>query len=234
MPRTDEAIILAGGFGTRLQSVVKDVPKPLAPVAGRPFLAYLLDLLAAQGIRRVVLATGYLADLVESTLGRQWGEMSLVYSREDEPLGTGGAIVQAISHIRGETCFVLNGDTYLALDYAQFDHFSEVDGCAIAVALAHVDDTARYGAVILDDMRIVGFSEKGRQGGGYINAGVYRLTCKALQRFRHGEAFSFEHAVLTPAVASAMVCGYTQTRDFIDIGVPEDYGRAQRIFGQHA
>lgn len=234
MPKTEEAIILAGGFGTRLQSVVKDVPKPLAPVSGRPFLVYLLDLLAAQGIRRVVLATGYLADLVESTLGHRWGVMSLVYSREREPLGTGGAMVQAMGQVHGDTCFVLNGDTYLALDYAQFDRFADTYGCSIGIALAQVEDTARYGAVILDDERVVGFSEKGRQGIGYINAGVYRLVRSAIQQFRKGEVFSFEQAVLAPAAAAASVCGYTRTRDFIDIGVPEDYARAQRMFEPHA
>jgi D-glycero-alpha-D-manno-heptose 1-phosphate guanylyltransferase len=230
MPKTDEAIILAGGFGTRLQSVVKDVPKPLAPVAGRPFLAYLLDLLDSQGVRRVVLATGYLAEVVESTLGHSWNGMSLVYSREHEPLGTGGAMVQAMSQIHGDTCFVLNGDTYLALDYERFDQIADADGCSIGMALAQVDDTARYGAVIVDGRRVVGFSEKGRQGSGYVNAGVYRLSRDAIRHFRQGEVFSFEHAVLVPAAAGTSVCGYTQTRDFIDIGVPEDYEWAQRMF----
>ena len=109
----DEAIVLAGGFGTRLRGIVDDVPKPLAPVAGRPFLAWLLDRLAASGIRRCILATGYMSDAIERTIGTRWQGMEIAYSVEPEPLGTGGAIRLAVMQLRGTSVHVLNGDTWL-------------------------------------------------------------------------------------------------------------------------
>lgn len=231
MPRTDEAIILAGGFGTRLQSVVKDVPKPLAPVAGRPFVAYLLDLLVAQGVRRIVLATGYLAAVVEQTLGSEWRDVPLAYSVESAPLGTGGAIARAVQHIRGDAFFVLNGDTFLDLNYADFDTLAEEQAAPIGIALADVPDVGRYGAVKTRDARVVGFSEKGDIGQGQINAGVYRIQRNLLTRFPALENFSFEQEVLVPQASMGRVAAFTHTQGFIDIGVPEDYERAQKLFG---
>ncbi|GLQ95664.1 nucleotidyltransferase family protein [Dyella mobilis] len=232
MPRVDEAIILAGGFGTRLQSVVKDVPKPLAPVAGRPFIEYLLDLLAKQGIRKVVLATGYLAEVVERTLGDSWKGMSLAYSVENVPLGTGGALAQAIKHLVGDAFFVLNGDTFLYLNYEDFDRSAEREGSPICMALADVADVGRYGAVETVGSQVVGFSEKGAQGRGRINAGVYRIARSLTNEFPRVDSFSFEQAVLVPQAAQRSVTAYTDTSDFIDIGVPEDFERAQSLFSQ--
>lgn len=229
MAASDEAIILAGGFGTRLRSVVQDVPKPLAPVNGRPFIAYLLDNLAAQGVGRTVLATGYLGQLVESTLGSRWKGMDLSYSQEDSPLGTGGAILKAMAKIHGDTCFVLNGDTYLELDFGRFEVAAAAAHSRLAMALAHVDDLSRYGAVVCDGCEVVGFEEKGRAGAGYINAGTYWLHRDLLARFDDGATFSFETEVLMPAVHNERVTGFVQTAAFIDIGVPEDYLRAQQV-----
>jgi len=229
MPRTDEAIILAGGFGTRLQSVVKDVPKPLAPVAGRPFIAYLLDLLVKQGVRRIVLATGYLADVVERTLGSNWHGVPLVYSVERTPLGTGGAIARAIEHLKGEAFFVLNGDTFLDLNYADFDALADSASARICVALADVPDVGRYGAVKTRDSRVIGFSEKGGIGQGQINAGVYRIERSLVADFPASESFSFEQQVLVPQASAGKVAAFTHTQGFIDIGVPEDYSRAQEF-----
>ncbi|MBS0381177.1 MAG: nucleotidyltransferase family protein [Proteobacteria bacterium] len=230
MGTTDEAIILAGGFGTRLRGVVDAVPKPLAPVTGRPFLAWMLDVLAAQGLRRVVLATGHLGDQVESTLGSTWRGMALAYSREPAPLGTGGALALALSAIEGDTLFALNGDTWLELDYTAFAHAAMDSGAPLGIALARVPDVGRYGAVHVDGERIVGFEEKGGAGAGYINAGVYWLRREVLAGFAPGHAFSFEREVLEPIASRAPVVGFTATRGFIDIGVPEDYLRAQAQF----
>lgn len=229
MPRTDEALILAGGFGTRLQSVVRDVPKPLAPIDGRPFIAWLLDALAAQGMRRIVLATGYLGDVVASELGTTWKGVSLVYSRETEPLGTGGAIALAARCIEGGSFLVVNGDTWLELDYGAFDDAAAREDAPMAMALAHVEDTARYGAVHVHDARVTGFVEKGKAGPGYINAGVYRLTNDMLGAFPDKSRFSFEQDVLVPAVEQGRVSAFTRTRAFIDIGIPEDYARAETV-----
>lgn len=227
MPGTDEAIILAGGFGTRLRSVVKDLPKPLAPVAGRPFLAHVLDLIAAQGIKRAVLATGYLAERVEQALGHDWHGMQLLYSPETEPLGTGGAIAKAMPLLSGEAFFVLNGDTFLALDYAALDRAARAADRSMCMALAAVPDVARYGAVVVEDARVTGFREKGQPGPGFINAGVYRLRRDVQARFPAVANFSFETDVMAALVAAGEVSAFEQTQRFIDIGVPEDYERAQ-------
>ncbi|EQD41925.1 D-glycero-d-manno-heptose 1-phosphate guanosyltransferase, partial [mine drainage metagenome] len=132
----NEAIILAGGLGTRLRSEVRDLPKVLAPVAGRPFIAYILDQLAQQSFSRVILATGYRADQVEAVLGTRWGPLILEYSREDEPLGTGGAIREALRHCRTGRVAAINGDTYLKVDYGVFEDRVAKEHTMIGMALA--------------------------------------------------------------------------------------------------
>lgn len=222
--------MLAGGLGTRLRGVVDGMPKAMAPVAGRPFLAWLLDALAEQGMRQVVLATGYLGEQIETVLGTTWHSMSLVHSRESMPLGTGGAIALAMKHVVGDACFVLNGDTWLDIDYAAFDMAARRRGTRMGVALAAVQDIARYGVVRLDHGCIAGFDEKRGDGAGLVNAGTYWLERSLLTKWPANTAFSFERDVLLPAVARESVLGYTETNDFIDIGVPDDYRRAQRRF----
>jgi D-glycero-alpha-D-manno-heptose 1-phosphate guanylyltransferase len=234
MMKVDEAIVLAGGLGTRLRGVVDDMPKPLAPVAGRPFVAWVLDALAAQGLRHAVLATGYLGEQVEATLGPTWRGMQLAYSREPEPRGTGGALRLALHAVRGDRCIVLNGDTWLTLDYAAFARGVHAADARLGVALAQVADVARYGAARLDGNRVTGFDEKGGAGPGFVNAGVYCVRRDLLDGFAEGRAFSFERDVLMPAAMREPVLGYTATRGFIDIGVPEDYRRAQALFAVRA
>jgi D-glycero-alpha-D-manno-heptose 1-phosphate guanylyltransferase len=228
MSRIDEAIILAGGFGTRLRSVVSDVPKPLAPVGDRPFLSWVLDAAASRGIRRVILATGFMGDLVANVCGDSWQGMELVYSQEPQPLGTGGAIALAFSMVRGDACLVLNGDTWLTLDYADFDKNWQAHGSRLAIALAEVVDVSRYGAVQVERNRVLGMVEKGHAGPGYINAGIYGVHRSLVDDFPTLQSFSFENEVLMPTVKREAVFGYTRTSDFIDIGVPQDYQRAQR------
>lgn len=228
----DEAIILAGGFGTRLRDVVADVPKPLAPVAGRPFLAWLLDRMAAQGMRRCILATGHLADVVEREIGADWSGMEIVHSVEATPLGTGGAIRQAAHLLQGECAHVLNGDTWLAYSLAALEQATLHADSAIGIALAHVDDVGRYGAVDARDGIVTGFQEKGGIGDGWINGGCYFLTAAAFAALPDMETFSFESEVLLPMAAAGKVAAWTDTSDFIDIGVPEDYRRAQARFSR--
>jgi D-glycero-alpha-D-manno-heptose 1-phosphate guanylyltransferase len=229
MKRTDEAIILAGGFGTRLRSIVSDVPKPLAPVGGRPFLAWILDALASQGIRRAILATGFMGGRIVDACGTSWQGMQLVYSQEQHPLGTGGAIALAFSRVQGDTCLVLNGDTWLAFDHADFDRQWLAGGSRLAMTLAEVVDVSRYGAVQVVRNRVTALVEKGLPGSGYINAGVYGIRRSLLVDFPVEESFSFENELLIPTVKREAVFGYTRTHDFIDIGVPQDYQRAQEL-----
>lgn len=229
--RTEEAIVLVGGLGTRLRTVVSDVPKPLAPVAGRPFLAWLLDRLAQEGMRHVVLAAGYLAERVVDGIGRQWRGMDVDYSIETEPLGTGGAVRQACGMLRGNAAHVLNGDTFLRYDMHGLAQATSRSGADLGMALARVDDVARYGAVVCAGDRVEGFREKGESGPGYINAGSYYLTPAAIRTLPAEPMFSFETRVLAPLTAAGRVCGFDATSGFIDIGVPEDYRRAQSLFG---
>lgn len=224
----DEILILAGGFGTRLRSEVPDLPKPLAPVAGRPFLAYLLDRYAAAGMRRVILATGYLGDVVEQTIGARWAGMDVVYSREETPLGTGGAIAAAARLASGNGLHVCNGDTYLEYSPAALEVAAE--GLPMAIALARVEDVSRYGTVDVAQGRVLRFHEKRPGGAGLINAGSYFLSASALAALPVEETFSFEKRVLEPAAANGQVGALVDTAAFIDIGVPEDFHRAQIEF----
>lgn len=222
--------MLVGGLGSRLRPVVADVPKPIAPVAGRPFLAWVLDRLREGGMRRVVLAAGYRADLLEAAIGRDWEGMLIDYSIEHEPLGTGGAIALACRSITYDGVHVLNGDTHLDYDFDAFERATIGSGCPIGLALAHVDDTARYGAVVVQDGRATGFTEKGRTGAGWINGGAYFLTREAMDGLPRETSFSFEQAVLAPATSAGRVAAFRKTTGFIDIGIPEDYALAQARF----
>ncbi len=232
--RTDEAVVLAGGLGTRLRAVVSDVPKPLAPVAGRPFLAWLLDRLAMQGMRRVVLATGHMAERVEAAIGMRWAGMEIAYSVEDKPLGTGGALKLALSKLAGDAVHVLNGDTFLRYSLHGLENAAYAADVPIAMALARVDDVSRYGAVEVKDGKVIAFREKGAHGAGWINAGSYFLGVSALQALPTAEAFSLEAEYLYPQTAIGGLAAYTESVGFIDIGVPEDFARAQTLFGVDA
>ena len=227
---TEEAIILVGGLGTRLRAVVGDVPKPLAPVAGRPFLTWVLDHLAGEGMRRVLLATGYMADRVEATIGRRWSGMDVVYSVEDEPLGTGGAVRLAAARLLGDAAHVLNGDTFLCYSPSSLERATLATGALAGVALAKVDDVSRYGAVKIADDKVSEFCEKGGQGPGLINAGSYFLTAAALADLPAQRAFSLETGFLHPQAEAGRLAAFVETSGFIDIGVPADYARAQELF----
>lgn len=230
MPRCDEVIVLVGGLGTRLRDVVPDLPKPLAPVAGRPFLAYLLDQLAQGGMRRAILATGHMAEKIEQVVGSRWLDMDIVYSREAEPLGTGGAIRQAVQLLKGDAVHLANGDTFVRVDLVALENFTRAHKLPMGMALAWVSDSARYGAVEIGAGRVVGFQEKGSKGAGYINAGTYFLTGGAIAALPTMKNYSFEAEVLRSRALAGEVAAFSGSRDFIDIGVPDDYRRAQDLF----
>jgi D-glycero-alpha-D-manno-heptose 1-phosphate guanylyltransferase len=234
MPLAEEAIVLVGGLGTRLRSEVGALPKPLAPVAGRPFLAYLLDRLVQAGMRRAILATGYGSAQVEAAIGREWNGMAVDYSVEDAPLGTGGAAVHAARLLHGAQAHLMNGDTFLRFDLAALERSVRDSGAAMGMALARVPDVSRYGAVEVADGRVRSFREKGGEGAGLINAGSYFLTEQAFAACPAIAAFSFEEAVLHPLAAAGRVAAYADTSDFIDIGVPEDFRLAQTRFAASA
>ena len=221
-----EAIVLAGGFGKRLKQVVPDLPKPMAPVAGRPFLEILLTSLAQKGFGRVIMSLGYMADIVTSHFGTEYAGIELVYEVELTPLGTGGALRQAMSRCNADHVFVFNGDTYLDLETPKVEGQWQKNRLPIIVS-CEVPNTARYGRLDTDCGRVVGFAEKGVAGEGLINAGCYVLPTDILNDFTLGQPFSLEADFLAKAVDKSRFELFVSSGHFIDIGVPEDYARAQ-------
>jgi len=221
-----EAIILAGGFGTRLKQVVPDLPKPMAPVAGRPFLEILLASLARKGFRRAVLSLGYLAEKVTSHFGDRFAGMALIYEIEPTPLGTGGAVRRALMRCNADHVFVFNGDTFLDLEAQHVESHWNGHHAPIIVA-REVPDTARYGRLATANGQILGFAEKGAGGRGLINAGCYVVPAGILNGFEPDRAFSLETDFLAKAVATQRFDVFVTEGRFIDIGIPEDYARAQ-------
>jgi D,D-heptose 1,7-bisphosphate phosphatase len=221
-----EAIILAGGLGTRLREIVSDLPKPMAPVAGRPFLEILLTSLSCKGFERVVLSLGYMADKVVAHFGSAFAGIELVYEIEHRPLGTGGALCRAMERCNTDHVFVFNGDTYLDLEAAVVEAHWQRDHVPIIVG-RKVPDTFRYGRLETDRGRVLGFVNKGVTGPGLINAGCYVLPTTILSDYLHGEPFSLESDFLTKAVGKQEFNLFKTNGHFIDIGVPKDYARAQ-------
>jgi D-glycero-alpha-D-manno-heptose 1-phosphate guanylyltransferase len=225
-----EAIVLAGGLGTRLRGVVPDLPKPLAPVGGRPFLAIVLEQLRAQGFASAVLSVGYRHELIREAFGDGFGEMALAYAVEERPLGTGGAIRLAARACSDAEVFVLNGDSYTELAFADLQAKHRQSRASLTVCAAEVADAARYGRMLVENSRITGFAEKGAPGPGLINAGVYLMRRDLLETLALPRAFSFEKDVLAVRLDELRPRAYRASGRFVDIGVPEDYTRAQGMF----
>lgn len=226
-----EAIILAGGFGTRLSHVVSDVPKPMAPVYGKPFLTYLIDRLIDASIRRVILATGYKHECIESYFGTSYRGIEIVYSQETTPLFTGGAILQAAQKIQSEDFVVLNGDTLFDIDLQKLYDFHVQNHANLTIALRQVADTSRYGSVTCTNDNIVAFKEKAESiGAGDINGGIYAINREWLMNQNLPTKFSFEKELMQPLAGDPSFYGLRFNTYFIDIGVPEDYYRAQEEF----
>jgi D-glycero-alpha-D-manno-heptose 1-phosphate guanylyltransferase len=172
-----EAIILAGGLGTRLRSVVNDIPKPMAEVCGKPFLSYILDFLIKYGIKRVILSVGYKWEAIREFFGEQYKSINLVYAIEYEPLGTGGAIKNALKYVRDTEVFILNGDTLFNIDLSVFYSLHKNKNSNLSIALKKMNFTERYGSVKIDENnRIIDFSEKAQKFNILINGGIYLLN----------------------------------------------------------
>ena len=226
------AVVLAGGFGTRLQSVVADVPKPMAPVAGRPFLEVLLDTLADAGVGRVVLAVGYKREVIERHFEAAYRGMTIEYSVESAPLGTGGALRQALDLTGVARALVLNGDTWCPVDLQALIDTHRRHAAMLTLTLTQVPDAGRFGAVELDaDGRVRAFHEKRAGGGpGRINAGVYVVERSLLSYAPSTCDFSFETDVMQRQVGHVPVFGHVTDAPFIDIGIPSEFARAQALF----
>lgn len=227
------AVILAGGSGTRLRPAVDDVPKPLAPVGGRPFIEYVLDQLVDAGIDRVVLCTGYMTEKVEAAIGTSYRGLEVVYSVERSPLGTGGALCLALPHLHQEHVIVLNGDSFVETDLRSFVDWSDRQPSAASLVTVRVSDMSRYGVVRTDDAGcVLAFEEKSEVAAGtpgWINAGVYRMPTGLLSRVAADRPCSLEHEIL-PMMVKAGLAAYQSETEFIDIGTPDSYRLAESFF----
>jgi D-glycero-alpha-D-manno-heptose 1-phosphate guanylyltransferase len=226
--RIRTAIVLAGGLGTRLRSVLQDLPKPMAPIGEHPFLSYLLHSLEAFGVEEAILSVGYRREAIVDHYGQQYGRMRLRYAVEEEPMGTGGGISLACRMTDADDILILNGDTLFDVDLAGMvaAHFSST--AAITLALKPMRDFDRYGTVQLDPANeVLAFREKQACAEGLINGGVYLLRNDLWNRISTPDKFSFEKDVLERFLDVLDFRGYVSEGYFIDIGIPEDYARAQ-------
>lgn len=224
-----DVVILAGGLGTRLRSVVSEVPKCMAPVAGRPFLWYLLEQLRAFPVSRVILSVGYLRDVIMQWVGDHSGEYpwEFRFAVEEEPLGTGGGIRLAAGLASGTDVIVLNGDTFFDVDLQALTDARRASRARVALALKPLRDFDRYGVVELsEDGTVKAFREKAPCAEGLINGGVCSIDISSGVLEGHGSRFSFEKDVLEPQCAQGHLHGIVQDGYFVDIGIPEDYARS--------
>jgi D-glycero-alpha-D-manno-heptose 1-phosphate guanylyltransferase len=231
--KPSEILILAGGFGTRLRSVVSNVPKPMAPIANRPFLEYLLDYWISQGIQRFVLSTGHLGNLIQGHLGKRYHSAVIDYVHEQSPLGTGGALRLALnkSPWANETALMVNGDTWFPVRLAQMCCDASQQKAPIILALKTLEKNDRYGGVeVADNGKIKSFGLKS-QGNTLINAGCYLFHVATLRQALADmpEAFSLENDFLVDYAENGHIGSSIQDQPFLDIGIPEDYQKASDL-----
>lgn len=225
-----EAIVLAGGLGTRLRSVVTDLPKPMAPIGGTPFLEYILKYLEKNGIKRVILSVGYKWEIIKEYFGNSFKGMELIYSVEDEPLGTGGAIQKAIAQVISKEVYIINGDTFFDVDLKSL---TLKDDSQLMLSLKHMEKFDRYGCVESDGNNLVtAFTEKEYRDIGNINGGIYLASRDIFNGFNLENIFSFEE-FMQNNFKQLKISSNVFENYFIDIGIPEDYEKAQNEIKSH-
>ncbi|GIW23328.1 MAG: D-glycero-D-manno-heptose 1-phosphate guanosyltransferase [Candidatus Sericytochromatia bacterium] len=226
-----EAIILAGGLGTRLRKLVKDLPKPMADINGKPFLEYIFYYLRSYGVKKIILAIGYKSEIIKDYFDFKFKDVSIFYSEEKELLGTGGAIKQAITLAQEKDVFILNGDTFFDINLERFYKFHKDKNSKISLALKRMENLDRYGVIEIDsDNKIVAFLEKKHRESGLINGGIYLINRDFYLSLRLPAKFSFEKDLLEKYYSIYNFYGLPFDSYFIDIGVPEDYERAKKDF----
>jgi D-glycero-alpha-D-manno-heptose 1-phosphate guanylyltransferase len=231
--KTREAIILAGGFGTRLKTVVPDRPKPMAVIHGRPFLEYLLDYTISQGVTKCILSVGFMHEMIMQHFGNSFKGVELLYAVEDKPLGTGGGIRNALPFVTNETLFIINGDTFFRISLPEMEMVFAKYQADMVIALYHPQDDRRYGSVLTNSQgRIIHFCEKKEVvGNSLINGGIYFMKRDIFSGFDFPEVFSMEKDFLEKSSTILKIYGKPFDTDFIDIGIPESYQRAASFFG---
>ena len=223
-----EAIVLAGGLGTRLRPAVPDLPKCMAPVNGRPFLSYIIDYYTSQGIEKFIFALGYKHEVIVGWIKQQYPALNVEYAIEKEPLGTGGAIQLAVEKAREKDLLILNGDTIFKIDLPMLTSFHEDNASACTLALKPMKDFERYGVVeINEEGLITRFKEKKHYQEGLINGGAYLLNVGRFRQQKRPSVFSFEKDYLERCFTFMPMYGCVQEGYFIDIGIPEDFEKAQ-------
>ena len=229
-----DALVLAGGLGTRLGPLATNRPKVMMPINGTPFLHYLLEYLHGFGIRRVVLALGHLAEAVtDYTSARSWNGLEIVTSVESAQLGTGGSLRFALPLLRSAGVLVLNGDSFVRADLNRFAAFHESKQALISLLLTYVPVADRYGSVTTDaHEQVTSFREKYAEGpaDGFVNAGVYLMARSVIEAMPEGQAISLEKEIF-PAYCGRGLYGMKGRFPFIDIGTPESYRKASLFFG---
>jgi D-glycero-alpha-D-manno-heptose 1-phosphate guanylyltransferase len=220
------AVILVGGLGSRLRSVVSDRPKVLAEVSGRPFLAYILNQIAAAGITRVVLCTGYKGEQVYTTFGEAYAGIKIVYSQEQAPLGTAGALYLALPLIQSDPFIVFNGDSICNVDLNAYWKWHLASDSYASLVMAQVPEVQRYGSVRIDENdNILNFTEKNHTGEGMINAGIYLISLDLLKTISADAPVSLERDIF-PGLIPGKLRGYQSKAQFLDIGTPDAYNQA--------
>lgn len=226
-----ECIILAGGFGTRLQSVVHDIPKCMAEVAGAPFLQYILDYLQKEKVDHVILSLGHKAEVVVDWLNDKSWSFDISTITEEKALGTGGAIKFAISKLKSSNTFILNGDTFFNINFDKMLSLHQQSGADISIALKPMHDFDRYGSVEINNKsKITQFNEKVFTEYGLINGGIYYLSKDIFSAMSLPDTFSFEKEILEKSITNLNIFGYPFDNYFIDIGIPTDFQKANIDF----
>jgi len=224
-----EAIVLAGGKGTRLRSEVGDTPKPLAPINNVPFLDYIFNFLIKNGILKAVLSVGYNWEKIYNHYGSTFKTLSLEYSVEETPLGTGGAIKLALKKIESDHCYIINGDTLFDINLLRLQNFHFNHNATCSIALKHLENVDRYGSIKLtDNSKISAFEEKQFRSKTLINGGTYLINKTIQIDFPNQANFSFESDYLEVQPSQKTIFGLTFKDYFIDIGIPEDYKKFQK------
>lgn len=223
-----EAIVLAGGLGTRLRSEIGEFPKPMAPIKNQPFLHYLMEYLQVQGVEKIILSVGFKWKMIKDHFGEEFHGIPLEYVVEEEPLGTGGGIRLALEHVQGDKCFVVNGDTYFRINLKVLERIHHSCNSNCTLALKEMRNVDRYGSVELKGSQIVAFHEKRLREETIINGGIYVMNKRVLDSFEAGSKFSFEQDYLENNTASKNIHGEVFDAYFMDIGIPSDYRQFEK------
>lgn len=228
-----EVIILAGGFGTRLREIVADLPKCLAPINDKPFLSYLIRYLQGYGVNRFIMSLGYKSDMVISYIQKNHSEINVVFVVEDTPLGTGGAIKAALIEAKLNNVLVVNGDTFFNINLNDFYRIASNHQYSFSIALKRIEKNFRYGFVELNQKsEIIGFYEKKESNHILINTGFYLIDKTKLNFENNEQKFSLEKDFFESATRRDRIYGIEFDSEFIDIGIPEDFIKAQTFFKQ--